>query len=428
MFRRFCSGRKRFVLSGMAIAAVVATAAWVLPSLIVTYDRYRGLLALQSQQNTVALDWFLAAERLDGADATTQFFLARTFRRLARFKDMTRHLELAARLGFSGQRIERERLLAVAQTGHVYEIERDLTAMLNDAGDDGPEICAALVDGLILSYDVDLANVVLVGWIKDYPRDPEPYCRRGELLFGKREWPEALTMLRKCVQLAPARVPARLRLAQCLVKMHDPIEAELQFRQCVKDAPENLAAWTGLGTCLMMNGRTDETKTVLLRVTEQDPGNFEARSQLGELELSLGAAHQAIKRIKPLVEKWPDDKGLCNLMAKALQEAGETEKAQAYRKKVDLATEALRAAAKLIDEIHKNPTNVELRYELGRLLMRYKSREEGAGWLQSLLRFDPHHAGAHRALADYYRKTGEEGLANQHRQLAESARKVPHDR
>lgn len=427
MVRPFNLGKKISVLVGLAIAAIAATA-WAMPYLLVQYDHYRGLRALKSQQNTVALDWFQAAERCDGEDATTQFFLARAFRRLARFEDMTRHLEQAARLGFSGRRIERERLLAVAQTGRVREIERQLTAMLRDAEDDGPEICAALVDGLNLSYDLEVANVVLEGWIKESPRDPEPYRRRGELLFAKKEWPEALVMLRKCLELAPDNVAARLRLGQCLVMMHDPIEAELQFRKCLKDSPKDFAAWIGLASCLIMNGRTDEAQKALLRVMEHDPGNYEARTQLGELELSRGSAQEAIKWIKPLVENWPDDKGLCNLMAQALQEAGEAEQSQVYRAKVEQATEALRRSDSLVDEIRSNPTGVELRYELGTLLMRYESREDGVGWLQSLLRFDPHHARAHRALAEYYGKSGEEELANQHRRLADSTRRISHDR
>lgn len=427
MVHPFNLGKTFSFLVGLAIAAFAATA-WTMPYLLVQYDHYCGLRALKSQQNNVALDWFQAAERLDAADATTQFYLARTFRRLARFEDMTRHLEHAARLGFSGRRIERERLLAVAQTGRVSEIERQLTTMLSDAEDDGPEICAALVDGLNLSYDLELANVVLEGWIKENPRDPEPYRRRGELFFGKREWPEALAMLRKWVELAPDHVAARLRLGQCLMMMHDPIEAELQFRKCLKATPDNIAAWTGLASCLIMNGRTDEAQGALLRVMEQDPGNFEARTRLGELELSRGSAQEAIKWFKPLVENWPDDKGLCNLMAQALQETGEAEQAQVYREKVERGNEALRRSVKLADEIRTNPTDVELRYELGTLLMRYESREEGVGWLQSLLRFDPHHAGAHRALADYYGKNGEEELANQHRRLADSTRRTPHDR
>jgi predicted Zn-dependent protease len=427
MFRRFCLAKKNRVLIGLAVAAFVGTA-WAMPSLIVRYDRYRGVRALQSRQNTVALDWLHAAEKIDGDDSTTQFLLARSCRRLARFDDMNRHLQQAARLGFPGRRIERERLLAVAQTGRVREIERRLTAMLSDAGDDGPEICAALVDGLNLSFDLELANVVLEGWIREYPRDPEPYYLRGELSFGGGEWPEAIAMLQKCLELAPDRVPARLRLAQCLVKMHDPIQAELQFRQCVMKAPENLEAWTGLGTCLMINGRPDDAQSALLHVTEQDPRHFEARKQLGELELSRGAAQEAIRWTKPLVENWPDDKALCNLMAQALQETGETEQAQAYRENLERSTEALRRVDELVVGIRDNPTDVDLRYELGTLLMQCQSREDGVKWLQSLLRFDAHHPGAHRALADYYEKCGEEILAGKHRQLAESAgevRRVP---
>jgi Tfp pilus assembly protein PilF len=53
------------------------------------------------------------------------------------------------------------------------------------------------------------------------------------------------------------------------------------------------------------------------------------------------------------------------------------------------------------------------------MFLRYRSREEGVSWLNSLLQYDPHHRAAHRALADYYSKVGETDLADQHQRAAD---------
>src|SRR5207245_8572730 len=113
-----------------------------------------------------------------------------------------------------------------------------------------------------------------------------------------------------------------------------------------------------------------------------------------------------------------DDSALATLMAQALQETGSLAEARKYWEAVRRGEVASERLDVLIAQVRKRPSDLALRYEIGTMLIRYRAREEGAGWLRSLLQYDPGHVAAHRALADYYSKIGETELAEQHRRFS----------
>jgi tetratricopeptide (TPR) repeat protein len=414
---RIAPSRKRRWLALLCVAMIVVLPIAVIwtPWLIAQYDLYRGRAELQRFQVDPALNWLKNGQRLDPDNAEAHFLLARVYRRKGEFEDMAQHLEEARRLGFPSRRIERERVLAVAQTGRVHEVQPNLEGMLISPDDDGPEICASYVSGYCLSFDFDAASALLDAWSKDYPEQPEPHYRRGHLWYSRNEWRNAVEAYSKCLELDPSRFKARLSLAQCLLKMSESEKAEPHFRRCVKEAPDNLEAWMGWGSCLLTLGQKAEAQTALHHVVEEAPDHFEARRQLGELELQLGHPHEALKWVEPLAEKWPEDTVVANLMAQSLQEIGKVAEAKPYWESVRRGEKLLARLEVLTKEINRHPTDVALRYEIGTLLIRYRSREDGVGWLRSLLQYDPNHVETHRALADYYAKVGDAKMAELHR-------------
>ena len=50
-----------------------------------------------------------------------------------------------------------------------------------------------------------------------------------------------------------------------------------------------------------------------------------------------------------------------------------------------------------------------------------ETRFKGLRWLHSALQLDPHHKATHEALADYYRRMGNQGLAARHKELAQNS-------
>ena len=405
----------------LAAALIVSLAPFWVPWLAARYDLFRGRRALQHFQTDAGRVWLTAAERFDRDDAETQFFLGRACRRQGQFDDAARHLERAARLGFPLVRIERERRLAIAQTARVREVADYLPGMLESPGDDGAEICAAYVNGYCLSLDFGTAGRILNAWAADFPNDPEAHFRRGNFWYGQNEWQEAIPAYEKCLELEPSRTKARETLARSLVQMNEPARAEHHFRRCLQESPDNLQIWLGLGMCLMNLGHTDEARRALEHVVALSSRNDEARTRLAQLELLSGRPEAAIEWAGPLAEQWPDDIPLATLMAQAWQQTGYPEKARKYWEVVRRGEQATERLDKLTTEVRKHPDDLELRYKIGTMHLRYRSREDGVNWLNSLLQYNPRHSAAHQTLADYYSRIGDTGLAESHLRAAHEA-------
>jgi len=68
------------------------------------------------------------------------------------------------------------------------EVEPLLDRLLANAGEDGPEICAAVVAGYVQNYEFKNAEQFLGAWIGDYPDDPEPRDRTRKDRHALREF------------------------------------------------------------------------------------------------------------------------------------------------------------------------------------------------------------------------------------------------
>ena len=66
----------------------------------------------------------------------------------------------------------------------------------------------------------------------------------------------------------------------------------------------------------------------------------------------------------------------------------------------------------------QQPGNRALQVQAAETLLAVGKADEGLALLQRVLDREPTHAGAHRALADYYDKQGQPDRAKQHRRLA----------
>ncbi|MBS0264640.1 MAG: tetratricopeptide repeat protein [Planctomycetes bacterium] len=405
---------RKFVLA-LLFAAVALIVAWRGPWAAATYCRSRGVAALESHHEELASEWFHRAESFEPQSGHTQFLLARTCRHRNEYEQAGRYLERAVALGFPRERAEREQWLALAQFGRTDQLGPRLDILLADPGEDEREILSALANGLTNSLDLDSANAVLAEWMKRYPNDSDSYACAGQFRQALGEWPKAIELYRKSLQLLPERDSVRLSLAQCLASAREPAAAEQEYRQVLRRQPDRIEVVLGLGACLVDLGRVAAARQILGEALRLDPVNFDAARLLGELELSQDQVDEAVKILRPLAERWPHDIQVCTLMSRALREAGELDQSQAYSQEVERARAALQAVEGLIEHVKRERADVSARYQIGKLLLDHQSREQGVGWLQSVLLYDPEHGPAHSALARYYESVGNVKLAEFHR-------------
>ncbi len=398
----------------------------VLVALCIAYPtlnrKTRTLLAeraLRERNPEAALGW-LESIPAGSRVGETHLLFAKSYRRQGKLDLVREHLLTAWDRGVPVERLEREQWLTLAQSGQIQAAESHLQQMLQDPGDDAPEICEAFVAGYFRNYQVARAIPLLTAWEADFPDDPRPHELRGIWFQDAGSWREAAASYEKALKLAPDLTRIRCSMAVCLRELHEYDNAETQFLQCLSESPDDsvlLVEWCEL---LLSNGKTPEAKSVLQRVLNSSSGNKDARIAMGRVLLMDGDAKAAVELIEPLYDENPDDSEIRYSLASALQASGASEQAGELFRKVSAAEEQLRHRQALIDSLEQDPNQPDVRYEIAMISMKHESPEEGLRWLVSVINLDPRHAASHVALADYYHRIGNAELEEKHRGIAKS--------
>ncbi|RMG36654.1 MAG: hypothetical protein D6725_10270 [Planctomycetota bacterium] len=439
--------------------AVLALALWGLRALVVELCLWRASANVEQRHHTAALRWLAVAGPLDGDNAELHFLLARTYRRLGRFDRVRHHLQRAHELGYPVRELEREQLLALAQTGQLEEVRDHWAELFQNAGSDGPEICEAFVKAAMVRLRIADVLKVLEAWHRDFPDDPKPFFYRGRFEQSLLHWNEAADNYVEVLRRDPDNAAAGFRLAQCLMKL-GKFEDALQELQPLVD--RDTAQWQAdrrfdritpeevhvhYATCLYKLGRLDEARTILERELQRSPDSPDVLRELGMLELAAaendadakrGSAEsvadandphlgRAVELLRRAVELQPENFEIRYAYARALQSSGRTKEAAEQFRFVNQATKPVLEVGNLTRRLMREPDNVEIRFRIGEIAYKYQSREAGVRWLKSVLELAPNHAGAHRLLADYFAARGDEQRAAEHRRRAQAAAAPPAD-
>lgn len=397
------------------LAGLPAAAFWGGIPLAVQFHCGRARQFLQSRDNQQALQHLRTALRLSPDQAEVFFLLARTHRRLGDMERVEPFLRQAQKLGGDPQRAQRETWLAWATSGRLRDAQPHLSELLMDMRDDGPEICAAYVQGYFTNLQPREAVQLLDAWQRDYPDDPQCYFRRGYLQQALAAWDEAAEAYRRGLALAPGETLMRARLAEVLGEMNENDEAGRQFRRCAEEMPANatiLAAWA---KCLTRQGDAGQARLVLQRALDKAPANFETLRQLGELELSQGNFQQALAPLQMATSQRPYDTTTRNALGKTLQALGRADEARPHLQYVAEAEEPLGRMERELRQVVNRPQDPELRYDIGITLLKYGSPQDGVKWLLTVLQLQPGHSKAHEALGAYYASIGDRQAAARHR-------------
>lgn len=445
----------RTVLIIGVVLALIGAAFW--KPISVAWSLHTARELLRVRESDLAVVELLSAHEVDPDHPEVNFLLARGFRRLGRFTKVVEHLDLAEGFGWPAELIRLEQLMGAAQAGQLAASAPELYKFLSrggDYGDEGPEVCEALVNGYFLSYQFGLAQPVLDEWQTAYPDDSQCYMFRG-LYFENRSIPsKAVAEYRKAVELAGERTDVRLRLAHVLKKTNQYDEAIEQFEICRAEDTTHPEVMTGLGQCYHLQGQIDQARRMFESVLALDPDYFDAQLALGQLEETAGHADTALRWLRPACRRRPSDTEARYSLALSLQAVGRqrrdaagwppasadklglsvakafgwaarrtraeltlTEASHHFRFVAD-AQQAMQRVQVWTDIIRSEPRNAELRFKIGSYLMKYDNPEHGLGWMLSVLDIDPNHPPTHRMLEEYYRGKGKNERAELHAKMA----------
>ncbi len=394
--------------------------------------------AVESRHLETALWWAHLAERLSFNSGESEFIIARTLRKQGKLDEVGEHLKRAAGLGVHKDRIEREELLALAQSGEIARIQLQLDRMLIDQQGDGAEIAEAYANGLVICHRLEEAIAVLTAWQEAYPADPQANYARGRIYDHQGRSDEAELEYRAAIKKAPTHHASQFALGRLLLSRNMIEEALEMFTRC-ESMPHNAAVRINRSRCLRGLGRTEEALKILKEVVREPhseiltsyqtvgevPETLTAQFELGTLESALDHHAEALPLLQEAVDFDPNDLKARYALAVALRGVGERAKAAEEFERVQKSRDALKEVDRLVDEIvaKVGDPQIEKRFRVGELYMMHGSRKTAEFWLKSVLAKEPKHKATHALLAQYYADKAKQNpsfdrLAQQHASLA----------
>ncbi len=349
-----------------------------------------------------------------GTDARTCLLQIRIARRRQDFREVERKLQAAVQLGAPELEVQRERLLAMAQTSQFDAMQGQWPLLLSHQRDDGPEIARAYYAWSMLHHKLDQAEKTLKLWRDDYPRDAEPLALLGRLYQSTNDWEGTEDAYRRASALEPANDDYRLSLANALQVRLKTKEAAPIYEDYLRRHPDDVAARQGLAQCAATNGDLEMAVELLRKAMRASPDDFAVQKSYGEVLLSAGDAAAAVTVLEKAHRAVPEHANLAYTLARALKECGRVDEAEPLFAFVAESRPQLNELEALERQLRKEPENLELRMKIAAVTAKYVSRRDAIRWYEALLHIAPAYAPAHAALADLYRLTGDVKLAEYH--------------
>lgn len=203
--------------------------------------------------------------------------------------------------------------------------------------------------------------------------DPRPAIQAGIAAREDGRWGEAAAYFREAVAAAPTWAPARLELAQALLRTggsldeigqqleharlvdpdnprlnyltgllmeerREPAQAAAAYEQALALRPSLEDAHLRLGRLLLREGKADEAVTHLEHVVRYQKGNLAARANLAEAYEQAGRLDAAAAQLETIAALYPDNPYHLQRLARFYERHGETKKAEDARRRADAAS------------------------------------------------------------------------------------------
>jgi tetratricopeptide (TPR) repeat protein len=265
--------------SASAFARTVTLQADDVPSLV-----WLGEMQLAQNQPEAAAPHFTRALSLQPRAAIAMFGLGRVALARQQYAEAVKHLEAALELAPQASRIHYP--LAMAYRGHGDR--RNAEAHLRQRGD----VAIPFADPLL-------------GEIGGLLQNAAAYEVRGSEALGKREWADAITNLRKAIELSPANPGTRLNLGTALFLTGDAGGALEQFEAAVRLSPESPKAHYSIGVLMEGAGRDEDAIVRFTTAVKYDPGFVEARMQLADALRRNGRLEESLSHYAEVINTSP---------------------------------------------------------------------------------------------------------------------------
>jgi tetratricopeptide (TPR) repeat protein len=174
----------------------------------------------------------------------------------------------------------------------------------------------------------------------------------------------------------------------------------------------------GAGQNALEMGDEDQAARWLDRALALAPRNPVVLGARAAVEVTAHRFQSALDYIDRAVKADSFDPGNRYQRMLILTRLGKKAEADAERQALDRFRKEPAEFDRISAELLRTPLDADLRAAAARWLMTHGHEDEAVEWANMVLSSNPSHPAMNRLLADYYRKTGQLGLANHHEALA----------
>jgi tetratricopeptide (TPR) repeat protein len=350
--------------------------------------------------------------------------MARTARRAGDLDMAEKHLTLCEHLqndrpnpAVGDTRLEWA--LIQAQRGNVAEVDSYLRRYLREKHPDDYLVLETMSWEMMGRNRLDDALVLLDKWVDMQPDEYEPLVRRAwvhEHLFHRTEM---LRDYRAALDIRPDRDSVRQRLVEMLLLNNRINDALGEAEELIRRRPDDPDAQVCYARCLRTKGQSEEAILTLDRLLADHPQHPAALSLRAQIAYDTGQFEEAREWMRRALDVDPTNRPLMYSLFLCLGKLNRPEELKELDARIKKMDADLAQMNKLVRSASLRPNDPTTRYEAGMIFMKYGMTKDGLHWLSTALEADPKHAPTHRALADYYEKTGDAETAALHRQFVQ---------
>jgi predicted Zn-dependent protease len=274
--------------------------------------------------------------------------------------------------------------------------------------------------GYIRRFQWTKAEEYLEQWLDREPENPRAFMLKALVEMKQNRRLKAINSYRQVLLLEPEQDEARLQLGELLLDETQAQEARPHLEYIRRRQPENANATVALARCYDLLGDQTEAQPLLDAVLEQHPNHAPALLQRGQLAMRADQPAAAESYLRRACTLEPGDLPAHYQLYQCLVKENKIAEAQEMMPKIQQIESDLQRMHDLATwQLEQAPHDPALMHEFGVILLRAGEEEQGLAWLErALIESNDRHIPTHKALADYYKKKGNNRLAAQHREKA----------
>lgn len=375
-----------------------------------------GRTELGRYHNGEAIAHLEAARKVWPRDPELLLLAARAARRAGAYDAANHFLDLYQEQRKEDEDLILERICLRAARGEPDSVANYCRAKVEQNDPDSPLLLEALAQGYSHSYRPRQAEIMLGIWLEREPDNPQALFLQGQIYeLEGRPQSDAIRAYRAALTADPNLNEARLQLCDALMNLGSFDEAQPHLEFLRSRLPDNPKVLVYLARVLDRQGHADEAERILDGVLARQPLYAPALLERGRLALRAGQYAEAEKYLRQAVQQDPGDYQAHDRLAFCLERNGKEAEADKEREHIKQMEKDLMEIQEIArGRLEQNPHDADLHYQIGMISMRAGAVPEGLRWLNSALKEDPNHQGAHKALMEHYQRMGDFAKAREH--------------